>query len=160
MSYPIRISIGAGSFPFDFTDELLEQGCVRGIALGMKLDAKYVGMVFQADLLDDAIGGAPCLDFEAIAEAVDGLVMGAVDALETDGGIRGETEGLDVVGFHLGQVVAWNIEMQRAAEGDVEDLGAFADGEDGDAVLEGGLNRGKFETVAVGFGVLFDQRKL
>ena len=45
--------------------------------------------------------------------------------------------------LHLRQIVAANIEMQRAAERDVEDLHALADAKDRQAALNGGMDSGK-----------------
>ena len=79
---------------------------------------------------------APRLDFEALPACRapgDGELF---DPLETDRGIRRESQRLHVVRFHLRQVVAGDVQMQRAAQRDVEHLGAFAHRQDRHAPLE------------------------
>lgn len=112
----------------------VEKRTVKGIALGMVLDTDGEGIIFEPDLLDHAVVRVPRVDLEVVAKLVDGLMMGAVDLVETDFGPGGITEGLDVVVLEF--VVAGDVEQQRAAEGDVENLMAAADGEDREARMQ------------------------
>jgi len=132
--------------------EAVEEGAVEGIALGVVLDGQAERVVAQADLFDDVVVGEPGFDFHALSEAIDGLVMGAVDLGNLDGGVGGVAEGLDVVVFVV--VVVGDVEVKGAVESDIQDLESAADGEDGKFFLKGGGDGGEFPGVALGVGIL------
>lgn len=85
----------------------------------------------------------PCDDADAIAQAVDGLMVQAVDAVARgveDGGQPGAGEDVDVVGAMAARMVhlrvllrLWllgaEVLIERAATGDVEELHATTDAE-------------------------------
>src|SRR4030081_3568103 len=59
-----------------------EERFVTVTALGVILDRERKGKIAQPLLFDDVVGLAPGLDFETVPEPIDGLVMGAVHAVE------------------------------------------------------------------------------
>ena len=125
-------------------------------ALRMILDSQRERIIAQPHLLDDVVGLAPGLDFEAVAESIDGLVMGAVHLLEP---MRCGTIGpqrLDVMILHLRRVVPRNVEVQRSAERDVKELHAFADGENRQAPFERLFCRLKFPLVPLRLDILVE----
>ena len=81
-------------------------------------------------------------------------MMRAVDAGNLDGSAVGITQWLDVLEFEF--VVVWDVEMERAAERDIEDLQSAADGEERQAALGCHAHGGEFPRIACGIGV-FDQ---
>src|SRR5438874_1158629 len=113
-----------------------EQLLVTVTALGMVLDRESERIIAEPHLLDDVVGGAPGFDFEAVAEFIEGLVMRAVDLIEAMSCGAIGAQWLDIVVLHFGRVVAGNVEMQGAAESDVEELHALANREDRKLPLE------------------------
>ncbi len=105
-------------------------------------------MAFEADLLDDAIGGAAGLDDDAVAEAVERLVMGAVDVRDAQFCVGFVGERLEVGEAVV--VVVGDVEIKGAAAEDVEDLEAAADAEEGDARGEGAFEEREFDGVTIG----------
>ena len=87
-------------------------------------------MISQPHLLDDVVSSAPCFNFQAFAEPVDCLVMRAIHARKTMRRRSLAPKLLNVVIFLLGQPMPWNIELERAAKRDVENLQTLANGED------------------------------
>ena len=113
-----------------------EETFVTVPALGMILDRERKRIIAQPHLLDDVVGLAPGLHFEAVPEPIDGLVMGAVDAIEAMRGRAIGAQWLNVVSLHFRRVVPGNIEAQGAAQRDVKKLHAFANREDWQAPFE------------------------
>src|SRR4051794_811706 len=110
-------------------NKICEQLLVTIAALGMILDGERERMIAEAHLLDDVVSRAPGFDLEALAEFIERLVMRAIDLLQPMRGGAIGPQRLDIVVFHFRRVVAGNIETESAAERDIEQLHAFADGE-------------------------------
>src|SRR5438045_6598191 len=126
---------GNASSLYRFTDpepryEIGEARLVTLPALGMILDGQGKWVIAQPRLFYDVIGLAPGLDFETLAETIEGLVVGAVDAVEPMRCRAIDPEWLDVAAFHFRLVVTGNVEAQGATERHVKELHAFTDRED------------------------------
>ena len=135
-------------------DKGVEEGVVEGIAFGMVLHAQAEGVVAEPHLLDHVVVRAPGLDFQAGTGLVQGLVMGAVDAGNLNGGAAGIAQELDVLELEF--VVVRNVEMKRAAKRDIEHLQAPADGEEGQPLPDRPGHDREFPGIARGVGI-FDQ---
>src|SRR6476620_7152980 len=94
------------------------------------LDREGEGIIAEPDLLDDVIGCAPGFDLQTVSEFIEGLVMRAVDLLESMCRRPVGAERLDIVVLHFRGVVIGYFEVKRTPESDVEELHAFADRED------------------------------
>src|SRR4030095_13877843 len=95
----------------------------------MILDSESEGVIAQFHLLDDVIGGAPGLHFETGAQFVDRLMMRAIHFFKTMACFAIGSERLDIVCLLMRQVMASDVEMESAAERDIESLQSFADRE-------------------------------
>ena len=60
----------------------------------------------------------------------------------------------------LGQIVAFDIELQCAAKGDIEYLKPLANGEDRQSALERFLHGGKFPAVALRINLFIQERRI
>src|SRR5439155_24706080 len=60
----------------------------------------------------------------------------------------------------LGQIVAFDIELQCAAKGDIEYLKPLANGEDRQPALERFLHGGKFPAVALRINLFIQERRI
>ena len=138
-------------------DENVEEWIIKRIALGMVLYTQSEGVIAKPRLLDHIVVRAPGLDFQPGTEFVERLVMRAVDA----GNLNGRTicipQRLDVFEFEF--VVIRNVEMERAAERDIEHLQPPADGEERKPLLNGATRGGEFPSIAHGVGI-FDQARI
>ena len=133
-------------------NEGVELGLVEGIAFGVVLHAQAEGIIAKPRLLDHVVVRAPGLDFQAGTKLVEGLMVGAVDAGNFQGGTVGIAEGLDVLEFEF--VVVWNIEKKGATERDIEHLQSPADGEERHPLLERTGHDGEFPGVARRVGIV------
>src|SRR5437667_12710779 len=93
----------------------------------MILHGKGEWITAEADLLDDVIGRAPRFYLQPFAQSIDRLVMGTVHPFEAMLCRRVATQRLDIVLLLFGKFVPGNVQLERAAERDVEKLEAFAD---------------------------------
>jgi len=131
------------------------EGYVRQMATIIRQLRQFTAPCAQkvdGSLLDDLIIGAARLDHETGAEPVERLVMGAVDPRYLNGRAVDVAQRLHVIELEFG--VARNIEMQRAAERDVEHLQAAANGKQRQPFLQHARQQGKFPGVARRIGVL------
>src|SRR5688572_16541948 len=99
----------------------------------MILHGQRERIIAQAHLLDDVVRLAPGLDFEAVTEFVDSLVVRAVHFFEPVGGRTSGPQWLDVMILHLRRVVPGNVEVKRTAERNVEELHSLTNGENWEA---------------------------
>src|ERR1041385_8532767 len=58
------------------------------------------------------------------------------------------------------QIVAFDVQLQCAAKGDIEYLDALANGEDRQAALERVLHSGEFPAIAFRFDLLVEHRRI
>jgi hypothetical protein len=121
---------------FHVRKEIVEERVVNLPALRVVLHGQSERMIAQAHLLNDVVGRAPRFNFATVGQSVDGLMMRAVHHIETMRRAAIVAQRLDVVIFLLGQIMTLDIELERPAERDVENLEPFADGEDGQAARE------------------------
>src|ERR1700682_6026073 len=115
----------------------------------MILDGQSKRIIAQTHLLDDVVSLTPGFDFEAIAQSIDCLVMGAVYAIEAMGRRAIRAQWLDVMVLHLRRIVAGNVETKGAAKRDIKELHALADCEDRQAPFERIFRRFKFPAIAL-----------
>ena len=87
-------------------------------------------MIPEAYLLDNIVGSAPRFDFEAVRDPVDRLMVRAVYFDESMFRRATMAQWLDIPVLHLGGFVTRNIEFERAAERDIQNLEALANGQD------------------------------
>src|SRR2546423_1083941 len=106
-------------------NEIGKQLVVAVAALRMILNRERERIITEPDLLDDFVRGAPGFDLDALAEFIECLMMRAIDLLETMRGGSVRPQWLDVVVLHFRRVVARNIEVESAAERDIEKLHTF-----------------------------------
>src|SRR6266852_3286101 len=83
-------------------------------------------IIAQAHLLDDVVGRAPSLDGKSLRDAINRLMMRAVYFFETMTGGTVVAQRLDILIFLLGEIVAFDVKLERAAERDIENLEALA----------------------------------
>jgi hypothetical protein len=142
-------------------DEGLEEAVVGGVGevFGVPLYAEPEGEGGVFEGFDEAVGGKGAGN-EAVAEAVDALVVAGIDGQAgevKDGGEAGAGVDFDVVGvnavagFAVGEAVGEVGEMlvEGAAALDVHDLAAHADAEGGQGVAFGECEDGEVEVLAV-----------
>ena len=125
----------------------------------MVLDAHAPRIGAQPHLLDGAVARVPGLDFQPVRHAVERLMVRAVHHFKTMPRARGVAQRLDVGAFHLRQIVAADVEVQRAAERDIEHLHAFANRQHRQPARDGGAHGGKLPRIARRLGV-HNQRPL
>src|SRR5437764_15229369 len=126
----------------------------------MVLDRETERMIAETHLLDDVVGRAPRFDFEAVAKFIEGLMMRAVDLIEAMSCGAIGAQRLDIAVLHFGRVMAGNVEMQGAAESDVEELPALANREDRQLPLERVFRCHKFPAVAIRLHVGIENRRI
>jgi hypothetical protein len=129
------------------TREGVEEGLIKGIALGVVLDAKAERIIAQARLLDHLIVHATRFNDQTGTETIERLMMGTVDV----------SQGLDILKLEL--VVIGDVEMERAAQRNIEHLDSSTDGEDGKAQLKDLGQQIKFPSVSRRIGT-FDQMRI
>lgn len=134
----------------------------------MPLDGEPEGIGGVFDGFDGAVGGARA-DAQAGGDLVDRLVVAGVGVEGCGGGEDGGEEGVgcDGEGVGVGAVAGAGVEewggvggrgkvgevlVEGAAAGDVHDLAAEADAQDGHAAGLGGAEEGEVEELAVGIG--------
>ena len=83
----------------------------------------------QAHLLNDVIGSGPRFDFEIVRNLIDRLVMRTVYFVESVSRVFVVLERLDIAFFLFGKIMARNVELERAAERDIQHLDASANAE-------------------------------
>ena len=130
-------------------NKICEKLVVTVAPLRVILDREGEGIIAEPDLLDDVIGRAPGFDLEAVSEFIEGLVVRTVDLFEPMRRGPVGAERLDIVLLHFRRVVTGNVEVESAAERDVEELHALADREDRQLSLQRVFRCGKFPAVAV-----------
>ena len=138
-------------------DEGVEERPIEGVAFGVVLHTQSEGVSSESRLLDHIVVRAPSLDFQAGAELVEGLVMGAVDAGNLNGGAASIAQGLDVLELEF--VMVRDIEMKRAAKRDIENLQPPADGEERQPLLDRPGQDGEFPGIARRVGI-FDEARI
>ena len=126
----------------------------------MVLDSESEGIIAQFHLLDDVIGSAPGLHFETSAQFVNRLMMRAIHFFKTMARFAIGSERLDIVRLLIRQVMACDIEMETAAERDVESLQPFADRENRKPAFDRLLDCVEFPAIAIGIHILFDYRRI
>src|SRR5438094_139204 len=141
-------------------EEIIEQLIINLSTLGMVLHSKSEGIVAQSCLFDDVIGGAPRLHFETGAQFVNRLMMRAIHFFKGMARFAVGSERLDIVRLLIGQVMACDVEMESAAEGDIEDLQSFADRENRKPAFDRLLDGVEFPAIAIGIHILFDYRQI
>src|SRR5436309_11151024 len=141
-------------------EEIIEQLIINLSTLGMVLHSKSEGIVAQSCLFDDVIGGAPRLHFETGAQFVNRLMMRAIHFFKGMARFAVGSERLDIVRLLIGQVMACDVEMESAAEGDIEDLQSFADRENRKPAFDRLLDGVEFPAIAIGIHILFDYRRI
>ena len=124
----------------------------------MVLDSESEGIIAQLHLFDDVIGGTPGFHFETGAQFVDRLMMRAIHFFKTMARFVIGSERLDIVRPLIRQVMASDVEMESAAERDIESLQSFADRENRKPAFDCLLDRVEFPAVAIGIHILFDYR--
>ena len=127
-------------------DKGIEERVVKGIAFGMVLHGQGERVWGEPGLLDHMVRRTPGFDFHAVAGPVQSLMVGTVDEWKLNRRAGGVAQGLDIVVF--GVVVAGDMEMKRAAQGDVEHLKAAANGEERQLPGERVLQVGEFPGIA------------
>src|SRR6266699_2177694 len=141
-------------------EEIIEQLIINLSSFGMVLHSKSEGIVAQSCLFDDVIGGAPRLHFETGAQFVNRLMMRAIHFFKGMARFAVGSERLDIVRLLIGQVMACDIEMESAAERDVESLQSFADRENRKPAFDRLLDCVEFPAIAIGIHILFDYRQI
>src|SRR5947208_1821985 len=141
-------------------EEIIEQLIINLSTLGMVLHSKSEGIVAQSCLFDDVIGGAPRLHFETGAQFVNRLMMRAIHFFKGMARFAVGSERLGIVRLLIGQVMACDVEMESAAEGDIEDLQSFADRENRKPAFDRLLDGVEFPAIAIGIHILFDYRRI
>ena len=141
-------------------DEVRKQLLITLAALGMILDGEGERMIAEAHLLDDVVRSAPGFDLETFAEFIERLVMRAIHLFQPMRGGAIRSQRLDIVIFHFRRVVAGNIEVQSAAERDIEELHAFADGENRQLPFQRVLRCRKFPAIAFRLHVRIQNRRI
>ena len=140
--------------------EISEQRIVDLTALGMILHGQGVRIITETKLLDDVVGGAPRFHLASLREAIDRLMVRTVHFLKTVGGVPIDPQRLDLVIFLFGQIVAPNVEFERSAECDIENLKSFANRKDRQTKVERFTDSGEFPFVASRICVFFDYRRI
>src|SRR6266404_3050332 len=87
-------------------------------------------------------------------------MMRAVHFVEAMRRLSVVTQRLNVVIFHLRKFVAGNIELERAAKRDVQNLHSFANGEDREAPREDISDRCKFPAVPFWIDIFFEHGRI
>src|SRR6266480_6016818 len=141
-------------------EEIIEQLIINLSTLGMVLDSESEGIIAQFHLLDDVIGSAPGLHFETGAQFVNRLMMRAIHFFKTMARFAIGSQGLDIVRLLIRQVMACDVEMETAAERDVESLQSFADRENRKPAFNRLLDCVEFPAIAIGIHILFDYRRI
>src|SRR5205809_3442592 len=129
-------------------------------SFGMVLDSESEGIIAQFPLLVGVIIGAPRLHFETGAQFVNRLMMRAIHFFKGMARFAVGSERLDIVRLLIGQVMACDVEMESAAEGDIEDLQSFADRENRKPAFDRLLDGVEFPAIAIGIHILFDYRQI
>lgn len=112
-------------------------------------------MIAQSHLLDDLIARAPRFHYATFGRVFNRLMMRAVYVFETMRSGAIVAQRLNVVVLLFRRIVPFDIELKRSAQRDVEELHAFADGEDGKATIKRILHSGKFPFVARWIDIFF-----
>lgn len=133
---------------FQANEKLLEERRVHGIAFRVVLDAESPGVIAEPGLLDDAVAGVPRFDFECVRDAIQRLVVRAVHLLEAMTSAGVVPKRLHVRVFHFRRVMTGNVQLERTAEGDIQELQALADAEKGQAAFRRATHRGDLPAIA------------
>lgn len=159
-------SYGNGLFIDSSLDEGLEEAAHGGLLLKplwMPLDGQTERMAGKLYRFYKAIGGTSC-NFETFPQAVDALVVQAVhlrhglpqDSRQPAAGIYGNRVGKIVAGdgwkvivLEGGWAVGLNIRVKCAAQGNIDDLEAAADSEEGRPTLNDEPSESQFKMVPV-----------
>ena len=126
----------------------------------MILHRERIGIIAQTKLLDDVVGRAPRFHLATLRETIDCLMMRAVYFFKTVGCVPIDPQRLDVVILLFGQIVAANIELERAAERDVENLQSFANRKDRQTEIKRFTDGGEFPLVAKRICIFFEHRRI
>ena len=103
---------------------------------------------------------APGLDLQTIAQPIDRLMMPAVYFSQPV--LRGAVmaERLDIMFSLVRQIVPRDVELERPAERDVENLQTFADGQDRKTSGQGIFDRGKFPAIPLWIDIFIEHRRI
>src|SRR5205814_7039210 len=93
----------------------------------MVLDSESKRIIAQSYLLDDVVGCTPGFNFQTFAESIDRLMMGAIHFFKTMARFAIRSKRLNIVRLLIRQVMARDIEMESAAERDIECLQSFSE---------------------------------
>src|SRR4030095_9300173 len=111
----------------------------------------------EAHLLDDVVGRAPRFDIEAVRDPIDPLMVRTIYFFESMTGGCVVTQRLNIIVFLFGQLVTRNIELERPAKSDIQDLDAFANAENRQTARERFRNRVELPAVPRCIHLLIDQ---
>ena len=114
----------------------------------------------QAHLLNNSIVRGPGFHFQIVAQLIDCLVMCAVHFFETMRGAPRTAQRLNVAMLLLGQIMSSDVELQRAAERDIEYLEPFANCQNRQPARKRFLHGLKFPAVAFRIDVLVQHRRI
>ncbi len=126
----------------------------------MVLHSESKRIIAQSYLLDDVIGCTPGLNFQTFPESIDRLMMGAIHFFKTMARFAIRSERLDIVRLLIRQVMASDVEMESAAERDIECLQSFADRENRKPAFDRLFDCVEFPAIAIGIHILFDYRRI
>src|SRR6266568_1698115 len=141
-------------------EEIIEQLIINLSSFGMVLHSKSEGIVAQSCLFDDVIGGAPRLHFETGAQFVNRLMMRAIHFFKGMARFAVGSERLDIMRLLIRQVMASDVEMESAAERDIESLQSFADRKNRKPAFDRTLDCVEFPAIPIGIHILFDYRRI
>ena len=133
------------------------------VGLGVPLDAEREAAVGRLEGLGQLVDRRPAGDLEALADAVDGLVVVGLRAVDDlAGGARGQravgqahvvvgaVEGARVAPVLVVAVALGQVLQQRAAGGDVHELHPAADAQQREVALQRAAGERDLEVVALG----------
>ena len=123
----------------------------------MVLHADYEVVAAQARLFDNCVARGPCFDLDSVGQLFQRLMMRAVHRGESMHRARAMSERLDI--FGLGVVVIGNINVQRPAYRDIEDLQSAADSKSRLARRQHRSDRLEFPFIARAIGIDNQRRR-
>ena len=126
----------------------------------MVLDSESKEIIAQSYLFDDVVGCAPGFNFQTCAESINRLMMGAIHFFKTMARFAIGSERLDIVRLLIRQVMASDVEMESAAERDIESLQSFADRENRKPPFDRMLDCVEFPAIAIAIHIFFDYRRI
>src|SRR5215510_11911722 len=103
---------------------------------------------------------SPCLHFQVVAQLIDRLVMRAVYFGKTMRHPTRASQRLNIAMLLVGQIMSLNVELERAAEGDIEDLKTFANCQNWQSTRERVLHSLKLPAVALRVDLFIQHRRI